>query len=226
MEPLRIEFKLVGPWSPPAYGVHFDGLIAHAVVRDALRTASVSAPGEERQYDHLICDLPFEKYESEAGWCWKASKLQVIGFHGQQRRYLTAKTPVNDMARAIGDGIVEAKGGSIIDTVRGIGKNAALYYTLEHAEELHAWCIGDKEALESLLLEIDGIGVKTRLGHGALAPFEDGRLFRVVADESATTRWKNRNAPDKLEDTMYPGIGSTHSPYWTNKSYCWMPCQA
>lgn len=226
MEPLHIEFTLAGPWAPPAFGTHFDGLIAHAIVRDALSCEGLANPENERQFADMICELPFEKYESPAGWCWKASKLQAVGYHGQQRRYLTAKTPVGDMARAIGNGTVETKGGSIIDTVRGIGKNSALYYTLEHAQKLQAWCIGERDSLEYLLQQIDAIGVKTRIGHGALVPYPDGRLFKITADESATEKWKTRNLPDRLVDDMYPDVGAIQPPYWKNKVYCWMPRSA
>lgn len=226
MEPMRIEFKLVGPWSPPAFGVHLDGLIAHAVVRDAISSEGAAQPESDRQFADLICDLPFEKHVSQAGWCWKASKLQASGYHGQQRRYLTAKTPAGDLARSIGDGLVDTKGGSVIDMVRGIGKNSALYYTLEHAETLQAWCVGERDALEYLLQQIDAIGVKTRLGHGALQPYPDGKLFSITHDESALVKWKHRNLPDQLVADMYPDVGALHPPYWKNKVYCWMPRDA
>jgi CRISPR type IV-associated protein Csf3 len=229
MEPLRVECRLAGPWSPPAHGVHLDGRIARAVVREALRTDRVpesAAESDGREYANLIADLPFEKYESENGWCWKASKFELIGYLGQERRYLSAKTPVTAMARAIGDGIVEAKGGAVIDTQRGIGKNSSLFYTLEHGDELHAWCIADRDALESLLVEVTSIGIKTRLGHGALMPYEDGKLFKVVPDEAARTKWQNRNLPDKLQENMFPGVGALRSPYWKEKVYCWMPMPA
>ena len=230
MQPLRVEFKLVGPWAPPSYGVHFDGLVAHAAVKDGLRgevvAASALSEDGETDFASLIADLPFDKYTSQAGWCWKASKLLRIKTHGQERRYMTAKTPVNTMARAIGDGTVETKGGSIIDTVRGIGKNSSLYYTIEHTEELHAYCIGDKDALDYLLGHIVAVGIKPRIGHGSLAQFEDGKYFKIVPDDQALTKWKLRNLPDRLEENMVPGIGTIHPPYWKDKSYCWMPCEA
>jgi CRISPR type IV-associated protein Csf3 len=225
MEPLRIEFKLVSEWCPPSLGVHLDGLVAHTVVREAIRTEGLHEQANSPVYAELISDLPFEKYESENGWCWKASKLQVVGYRCQERRYLTAKTPVDEMATAIGDGIVDSAGGSVIDTQRGIAKNSSMFYTVEYAKGLTAWCIGDKDALEYLLQEIDAIGVKTRLGHGLLAPFEDGRLFRVTNDDDAIEKWKARNSPERLQQSMFPGIGAIHTPYWRNKEYCWMPCQ-
>lgn len=229
MQPLRIEFRLCTPWSPPSYGVHMDGLLAHMVVQESLRAAQPDMllnPDNELDYASLISDLPLEKYESEEGWCWKASKLKPIGYLGQERRYLTAKTPVYAMARAIVDGVVESKGTSIIDTQRNFTKNSAMYYTLEHITGLHAWCIGDKDALTDLLSPLRAIGVKTRLGHGSLVAYEDGSYVRIVEDEEALTKWKNRNLPDRLQDDMYPGIGTIHPPYWKNKSYCWMPCEA
>ena len=142
---------------------------------------------------------------------------------GQERRYLTAKTPVMAMAIDIGRRVVEEKGGSYIDTVRGIGKNAAMYYTLEHAKGFEAHCIGDHDALTYLLADFDAIGVKTRLGHGSLKPFEDGKLFRITRDESAREKWKYRNAPVKLTQDMHPCVGAFRPPYWRDKDYVWTP---
>lgn len=221
MEPLRIEFNLTGPWCPPHGGVHLDGLVAWAVKEEALRNARV-ANSSDIDYAALIADLPFEKHEGPNGWCWKASKLQVIGYREQERRYLTAKTPVIDMALAIGDRIVEEKGGANIDTVRGLGKNAALFYTLEHAAKVEAYCIGDRDALVELLQEVPAIGMKTRLGHGSLRPYDDGNLFRIIGDESAHENWKRRNAPDRLLEDMIPAVGRFQPPYWRGKEYCWM----
>lgn len=224
MEPLRIEFRLNGPWCPPHGGVHLDGLIAWAVKEDSLSNASgITGTGAEPDYATIIADLPFEKHESPHGWCWKASKLVVIGYFGQERRYLTAKTPVHDMAQAIGNRVVEEKGGSIIDTVRGLGKNAALYYTLEHALGFEAYCVGDHDALSELLQEIEAIGAKTRLGHGSLRPYDDGKLFRITADATAQEKWKRRNAPERLREDMIPAVASFQPPYWKGKDYCWTP---
>lgn len=220
MEPLRIEFQLSGPWCPPQGGVHLDGLVAWAVKEEALRNLSA---GAQTDYETIISDLPFEKYEHDNGWCWKASKLAVIGYQFQERRYLTAKTPATDMALAIANGVVEEKGGSYIDTVRGLGKNAALYYTLEHAQGFQAYCIGDYDALHELLQEIHAIGVKTRLGHGSLRPFNDGHLFRITRDPAAQENWKRRNAPARLVEDMIPAVGSMRPPYWQSKGYCWVP---
>lgn len=225
MEPLRIEFKLGRPWVPPAFGTHLDGLIAHLVVKDALAHAFFEEGRVEPGYDALISDLPFERYQSPNGSSWKASKLKAINYHGQERRYMTAKTPVNEMCRGIVEGFISNRGATHIDTSRNYAKNSQIYYTLEHVEQLHAWCIGNRDALELLLAGLTGIGIKTRLGHGALAPFEDGKLFRIVADETAAEKWKNRNLPDQLKPDMYPGVGNTLPPYWKNKSYCWMSCE-
>ena len=221
MEPLRVEFQLVTPWSPPHGGVHLDGLVAWAVKEEALRNGTV--PQGDGDYAAIIADLPFEKHETDAGWCWKASMLRVLGYMGQERRYLTAKTPVTAMAIDIGRRVVEEKGGSYIDTVRGIGKNSAMYYTLEHAKGFEAYCIGDLDALTYLLGDIEAIGVKTRLGHGSLRPYNDGKLFRITRDESAREKWMYRNAPVKLTPDMHPCVGTCRPPYWRDKEYVWTP---
>lgn len=220
MEPLRIECRLAGPWSPPHGGTHLDGLLAWAIKEEALDN---SAPDTKVDYDTLIADLPLERFECDDGWCWKASLFQPVGFMGQERRYLTAKTPVMNMALAIGSRIVQEKGGASIDTVRGLGKNAALYYTLEHVHGLQAWCLGDAEAIIHLLEQVQAIGVKTRLGHGSLLPYGNGQLFQITHDPDAHEKWKHRNAPQKLTEAMYPGVGSFKPPYWKHKDYCWIP---
>ena len=175
-------------------------------------------------YDALTADLPFELFEHEQGDCWKASTFEVVGYHEQTRRYMTAKTPVQAMALAIGRGLVDPKGGSIIDTQRGPGKNSAFYYTLEFADGLQAWCIGDRDALEDLLSGVSAMGAKTRLGHGALQPYEDGRFFRIVPDETAHVRWQHRNLPVRLHERLMPGAGALKPPYWRPTTHCWLPC--
>lgn len=222
MEPLRIQWQFATPWVPPNGGIHFDGLLGFATVRDAAcRTAGVCTEGMD--YDTLLSDLPLERYESEHGSCWKASKLQVLGYAQQERRYLTAKTPVEAMARDIGRSIVSEKGRSKIDTERGPFKNTAMFYTLELAAGAEAWCVGDADAISELLERIDSLGAKGRLGHGSLRPYADGRLFKIERDERALENWKRRHAPERFYDDMIPTVGALRPPYWRPDGYCWTP---
>ena len=222
MEPLRIEWQFATPWAPPHGGVHLDGLLAFARVREAASRAHAGGC-DGIEYDDLLADLPLEMYQSANGACWKASKLEVIGFAQQERRYLTAKTPVESMVRDIGRGLVSEKGTTVIDTKRCAFKNAAMFYTLELARGAQAWCVGDADAIAELLQRVEWLGTKGRLGHGALLPYEDGRLFKLERDDGALENWKRRNAPEQFLPDMIPTAGAIRPPYWRANGYCWAP---
>lgn len=222
MEPLRIEWQFATAWAPPHSGVHFDGLLALARVREASSRAHAGG-SDGIDYDALLADLPFEMYESPYGACWKASKLEVIGYVQQERRYLTSKTPLESMARDIGRGVVSRKGTTVIDTARGPFKNSAMFYTLELARGAQAWCVGDVDAIGELLERVESLGTKGRIGHGALLPYEDGRRFKIERDERALENWKWRNSPEQFFPDMVPIAGALKPPYWRQTGYCWSP---
>lgn len=232
MEPLRIEWRINGVWSPPARGLHLDGLVARAVVEEELAARVGGASATDAgpvDYDKIInANLPsiFERFDGDSDWCWKASMLQPVGKTGMSRRYLTNKTPVDAAARAIADGWVSKPGQAIIDTVRGHAKNAAITYPLEHITGLVAWAIGDAEALRQLLGRFDGIGYKQVRGHGTVIPFEDGSMVRVTPDTEALEKWKFRNLPQPLIERSVPARCALRAPYWRNVSMGWVPVPA
>ena len=142
---------------------------------------------------------------------------------GQERRYLTAKTDVEDVARWIGRKVVEEKGGSIIDTARGIAKASQGFYTIEHTRGLRAWCIGDQEAIADLLSRVVAVGVKTRIGLGTLLPYDDGSLWRVRPDEQAAEMWRRRPSPVRLIADSFRAAGTWRPPYWQGNEMIWRP---
>ena len=217
MQGLQIDCLLATPWCPPAHGLHLDGLLAWSLVTQAIavRTGAVD-------YDSIISDLPLDKHDCGV-WC--ASMFTPVGWLGQERRYMTAKTPVESMVRYIRDGAVDTKGGAGIDTERGQAKNGQLFITLEHVQGLRAWCIGDADAVKDLLSRIDSVGVKSRIGFGTLRPFEDGSLWRVTPSAEAAEGWKRRNAPVQLVKESHQAVGSWRAPYWRGSEVIWRPDQ-
>jgi CRISPR type IV-associated protein Csf3 len=220
MEPLRIDCRLAGPWCPPAFGLHLDGLLSWVLVEDAKKARQTAT-----SYESIIADLPLDQhvFDNEQGRVWCASLFTPVGWMGQERRYLTAKTNVEDMAHWIGEGVVDKKGGSIIDTVRGLAKNSQAYYTIEHVRALRAWCVGDADAVQDLLSRVQAVGVKTRIGLGTLLPYDDGSLWRVTPDLEAADMWRRRSSPVKLIDASYRAIGTWKSPYWQGSEPIWRP---
>lgn len=223
MRPLQIDCRLGGPWCPPAYGMHLDAVLAYSLVNACVRAANTAV----RSYDEIIADLPLERHDNGVnGGVWKASVFHPVGWLGQERRSLVAKTDVEHMSGLIAAGRVETKGGSKIDTVRGIAKNAQTFFTIEHAQGLRAWCIGDADAIDDLLSEVFAVGVKTRIGFGSLLPFADGRLWRVSECEDAAIHWMRRSSPTRLIEESYPAIGSWRPPYWRGSEPIYRPFPA
>lgn len=223
MEPLRIECRLATPWHPPAFGLHLDGLLAWSLVQDAK-----AARADLVDYEAIISDLPLERHllathpgGGHSVWC--ASQFVPVGWLGQERRYMTAKTSVEDMSHWIGRKVVETKGGSTIDTARGIAKNSQAYYTVEHVRGLRAWCVGDRDAITDLLSRVRAVGVKTRIGLGTLLPYADGALWDVRADEQASQLWRRRSSPERLIEDSFRAIGSWRAPYWQGTDPIWRP---
>lgn len=223
--PLRIDWTIATPWCPPALGLHLDGLLAYAVVQEAERDGR-----QFEAYDELLSELPFERHESGAGWCWKASLLKPVTVRGSERVYMTAKTATQSMAEAMVDGQITGRSIKSIDTVRGPFKNDAFWYTIEHVDKIQAWCIGDPERITELLSLITHLGKRSRLDHGRIAlrdhsaDDEGGLDFHVVEDSQARDRWTRRYMPEQV-DGYVPVQGRLQPPYWQGEGagLCWRP---
>lgn len=219
MEALQIDCRLAGPWAPQAKGAHFDSLLAHVLVNREVRGANL----RRQDYAEIIADLPLDKHENGV---WKASLFHPVGWLGQERRCVIGKTDTQEMSILIANGVVETKGGATIDTIRGIAKNAQLFITIEHTQGLRAWCIGDRDEIESLLADVTAVGVKNRMGFGALLPFEDGAFWRVQPCDDAHLHWMRRNSPTQLIAESYPAFGAWRPPYWRGVEQVFTPFPA
>jgi len=215
MIPLQIDCQLSGPWCPPQFGLHLDGLVAWAMVDEHVR-----AGADVESYEPILAGLPLDKHESGV---WMASQFFPVGWMGQERRYVTGKTPVQHLALSIGAGVVDTAGGSIIDTVRGIAKDHAGYITIEHVRGLRAWCIGDEDAIREYLNRVFAIGARTRMGFGTLKPFEDGSLWRIEPSDESEEKWKLRSSPVQITQESYCARGAWKPPYWRGDDIIWRP---
>lgn len=223
--PLRIEWRIATPWCPPPMGLHLDGLIGHALVQEA------EANGREfLTYDALLAELPFERHEAAAGWCWKASLVRPSAVHGSERRYMTSKTAGLGLAERMVDGGISGRALKSIDTVRGPFKNDAFWYTVEHVPACHAWCVGDPERIASLLDRITHLGKRSRLDHGRIAlrdrsdAQEGGLDFDIIEDADALVHWQERVMPEPLEGYA-PVVSRLQPPYWKGEgvTQAWRP---
>lgn len=213
MVPLRIEFALQTPWCPPHQGLHLDGLIAWALVQIA------QGQGEPVEYQAILDALPFERHTTPLGWVWKASLLRPTRTLARERRYMTARTAVDDMAERMRSGEIQGRAVTRIDTQRGLFKNEANWYTVEHVERVVGWCIADPDQIAQALDVITHIGRLSRLDHGRVGP-------DVVLEEDplALTRWAERHMPEP-GDGLVPVHGRLHPPYWMGEetTHVWRP---
>lgn len=226
LQPLYIRWRLSSPWVPPAFGLHFDGLLAWAVVDEAIANGATSG-----NYDELLAHLPLARYETPAGWCWKASYVRPVKVLGSERRHMVAKTPTYMIGRLeeemkaqlIERGLPDKmKGGAAVDTVRGFYKAASFYVPLQHVVALEAYCVGDPGRISELLLRVNSIGAKGRIGFGTVAEVRDSNGetaldFTVAEDEGGAEGWRYRVLPQVAadeQDRYIPVEARLQPPYW------------
>lgn len=214
--PLRVEFPLATPWVPPEVALHLDGLIAWALVQDVERRTGKAVTN----FDAVLADLPFGKFETEDGWVWQASMVRAHGVRGSERRYMTAKTASESLSVAIGAGKILGRPLTAIDTVRGEFKNDAFWYSAQTAERCIGYCIGDPERIAPLLGYITHIGAQRKLDHGRVA----GDPI-LEEDEAATTEWQRRYMPVPSTG-LVAAEGRLRPPYWLGPfSMVWRPAE-
>lgn len=216
MLPLRVEWKLTGPWCPPAYPIHLDGLVAWAVVARKMG-ANI---GDDADFDEMQSDLPFER----DGEVWKASIVRPRRVLHAERRLMTCRTPELLLSDLSEQDKLHGRKMTKIDTVRGPLKNAAFYSTAQTVDGLVAWCVADPDALADLLGDIKAIGKRRRLGFGHVAV--DG--LSIVDDPSAHELWRRRNLPARPADggeTYVEIINRLTPPYWRTdgRRVVWTP---
>jgi CRISPR type IV-associated protein Csf3 len=233
MEPLRVSWRLAMPWAPPNYGLHLDGLLAWAAVQEARAVGRAFSAFEE-----VIERLPLARHETDAGWCWKASLVTPSIALAPERRYITARTPVFDLAafeseqRAAMLALnpnAKLRHAGAVNTASGFFKNAAFYVSLQHVTELEAWCIGSREHITNLLRHVTHVGTKGRMGFGAVRLISDLQGYTrpdysVDPAPEASERWCYRLMPEQRDDYI-PVQSRIQPPYWdgVGAQLAWRP---
>jgi hypothetical protein len=203
MEPLRIELDLATNMvaSSP---IHLDGLLAFAAVRRA--GGNLSAQKQ----------IPVQFDERYGVW---ASSYLIAPALWRDR--VTAIRKADPWGTFLKQGKVFTGGGKKMQVGSGPHKAYQFFYSSIQAPKAVAWCIGNREEIESLLSEIRSIGPLSRTLAGEIA------AFRVVPDKSAVDWWKVRHLcaehASKIHDLdlgMYHlGVGGIMPPYWKRSEW-------
>ena len=207
MKPLKITFRLQTPMVVPERALHFDALVGAAIYKIAER-AGADDPLAASE------DLPLGRLVGPDGrWCWQASQLQLIrngGVFWQHyvRRFALSQW-ADDRARGAWEGRKEA-----IPIGSGPQKAYALVQPLAWVSSATAWCIGDAEALGSLLRsEIFALGRNTRMGWGRIR-----EITIEDAPQGEVDWWRRRTIPSSCPTERLPGhfaaMATMRPPYW------------
>lgn len=171
--------------------------------------------------------LPLDKHEQDGEWVWKASAITPAGDVVNDSRSFTQRRDRVEYAEGVRDGAIQHgrhRAGSEmkpyqfqIDTLRGVHRNLLGFYPVQRPLdgallELNAWCVGDRDLLESLLLDEtrrpSHLGARRRSGHGRIVS------VRIEADEAAHEKWAMRIRPWAFNEDDAPIQAAWKAPYW------------
>lgn len=215
MRPLKVTWKLSSPVALPTYPIHLDALLAWAKVNRAIQEGGYENPFEEQE------NLPLES----ANETWKASRLV---FEAAAEPFLVPfirKANVVEFADDRRRGYYESNRNSF---TLGTGPYKAFDMRLpaQIMSKATAWCVGNKEEIESLLCDVTAIGKWSKNGYGAVSSFT---VEAAPAEEIEF--WRNRVLPAHRSDLLLPDVpyapsaGRCRPPYWdkTNMAMVMIP---
>ncbi len=228
MEPLKITFHLRTPVVIMDMPVHLDALIAWAQTQEKL-----SQGVEADNIRELAAELPFEEHTAGAGTVWKASVLVPEAILFTTTMQWTRRTDPYQVTEGLEKGWLatgknyKPEKGYKINTASGLLKNNRQVYAVQMVEKMQAWCIGDAERIEQLLLDhVRAIGAKTKMGHGQIREDEFGNpMIEVERDDAALENWKLRFMPNKVSEEYVRMTSPLKPPYWDKSSAVmgWFP---
>jgi CRISPR type IV-associated protein Csf3 len=199
MQPLRVTFRFANLVSTSDSPLHLDGLLAWSSVEQARRRG-------DTDLDRAAESLPLARHGKPSVWC--ASALQFNYLSPPSFRTLVRKTDVDDYVDAITKGRIRlSKPRDQLPVGSGPLRNHLVSYSVRQAGTATAWCVGDTDAVRSLLSEIKHVGRLGRMGYGLIVE------TTVEHDEDAATMWKLRHLPWR-EDGYIPCFGNVKAPYW------------
>lgn len=189
--PLRIEMDLAGPMERPADPIHFDGLIAHLLVkRDLPADATID------RIRTTILALPLERRETGGDWTWAASTIAFEWTSPPMHGFATLAIRAAEISRFQETGaFTNRKPETKIDTSKSTFKAGVWARERQWAARAVAFCIGDEEEVRDLLSRLEQIGPRRRLGAGMVTG------TRVVVDGRAHDLWSRRSLP------LHDGLG-------------------
>lgn len=201
MQPFRVRISLKTPMVEPRRPIYLDGLLS------GLRVAQ----DETVHWEKTQHDLPLERFETGAGWCFKASAFQVKRLSSPMPWMLTGRINLVKAAEDRASGLLKLRA-AMPNTSGGPFKSSKFSIDLIRAE-LTAWGVGDVDAVRELLSKCDQVGGRRSGAHGQVDSIS------VEAVDEGDCKWFLRSLP---HDTRTEGMGvefvceagNLKAPYW------------
>lgn len=212
---LVVTFRLRSHTVLPERPIHLDGVIAYAMVTAAARAGHPN-PLETQS------ELPLEKAVADNGeWVWKASVVHLIQQGGiQWHHHVRSFEPhvwAADRERCRWQGKTTRA-----NDATGHQKAYVFNTPLVFAPMAKAWCVGDRDGIQSLLTsEVHHLGRNGRVGCGWIDSIE---VEEATSDEAE--HWRRRCLSESLGAHKLPehcrGHATMHPPYWDRSAR--VPC--
>lgn len=221
MQALQIEFTFQSAVSPPDTALHLDGLLAYAQVQRNLKAGQVAD-----DIATLGEDLPLAKIEQDGEWSWQASMLMFQPAGDAYLQFITRKTEIDAIAQLRSEGRMANMRAAQVNLQSGRLRNFTWFYPLQQMEKAIAYAVGERDAVEDLLMDIHAIGKKHEIGNGIVASC----TVRAAATPAEDIAWRSKALYRFLPfqwDGYAPVQGAARAPYWRldRRRIVWAPME-
>lgn len=210
MLPLQVTFSLSTPVVLESeHPVHFDGVLAACVAREAEEMGSEDPWTDADDLSHLL-----ERTEEDAqgNWVWKASQLVFEACTERFMQPLVRRSEPEEFMHAQDAGLFNSRRlRSSLPSGSGPDRSYFLYHSYQWMSSVTAHCIGDPVEIKNALRYVKSLGKMGRNGFGAIASVD----VVVVEDSDAwMRRFLPTGHPGAAGAVYVPAMRRLRAPYW------------
>lgn len=205
MEPLKISIELQTPMVEPGEIMHLDALLGALKVKQVKKKLGEGI--NPRDYHH---DIPVDRYTTASGqWVFKASAFQLASDQTPQMWMHTGRLNLAQAAQHRNDGFLRLRAAKV--ALGGGAFKTSLFHFPITTARLTAYCRGDKQGIEALLVDCQQVGGRRGTGFGQVSS------ITVESVPESECNWMRRALPsdaDVAKDSHALAIAALHAPYW------------
>lgn len=202
MQPLLVKFHTDGAgvvWDTHEPH-HLDAILAYRqrIVQGLSMDCDPELPPDETE-------LPLLRWNIGEQWGWHASVLFPVGNTVESVQWARKRF---DETR------IHLQSSTVINTAAGLCKTTNKPWTLIHALEWHAWCVGDKRLVEALLSGVRALGRERARGRGRVCNIE------AIPIETDLSMIHNGRANRYIPSSNGSRKARCRPPYWHMHDRC------